>query len=159
MRSCSAHAPALVDVALAAELGDLQRGAIAAVSGFGKIGANLHRHLLLVGAFGKGFAEYASVEPADVDVLLEIHERKQSRRQIDVARWRADRDAFLEIGAPGQKRIAHGPRAHAAVIARRALEWTGFRRRRVVRAWHAKWALRRAPGKRQHDVGPALGVS
>src|SRR5262249_27562982 len=154
----SADAPALVDVALPFELRHLERRPILAVGGFDEISVRLDRHLLLVGTIRQGLAQHASVEATDVYWLVKIHEGNDGRRQIDVARRCTHCHAALQIGAPCEKRIADGPRTHAAVVAGGAGGPSGAGCRDIVGARYAKGVLGRTPWECENDVGAAFSM-
>src|SRR4029453_6047808 len=148
----SVDAPALVDVAVTVDRGDLKRGPIRA--GDHGVRAAVHGHLLRVGPAHETLGEDAAVHPLAV---VETERGENGGRHVHVAGGRAGRDALLEVGTPAEKRVANVPRAHAAVIAR--VQRGPAAHAGEIAPRHAERVGLRGPRKRHEQVGSPFAAS
>src|SRR6266550_2901357 len=106
------NAPALVDVTMPVDDRYLEGRGVGA--GFHRVDASIDGHLRLVSSARERLGEDAAVEAV---TLRDPEQGENRRRHVHVAGRRVDHGARLEIDAPRQERVAHVPRAQAAVVA------------------------------------------
>ncbi len=107
---------------------------------------------------GSGPPASASVtaRPSRPRLALDTEQGEHGRRHVHVAGRRGRGDPLFHARAPGQERVAHVPRAHAAVVAH--VGRPARAHRREIGAGHPEGAAPGGPREREEQVGAAVAV-